>query len=97
MKIYIPHLHYTILTKPFKRHERVPNARAYVERIDRNTVYIYLPKKNLAGDLAHEVVHILQYICSDRDMDFVQEQEHMGYLMHYILGRIMGHEWITKK
>ncbi len=97
MKIYLPHLDYTILTKSFKRHTGVPNARAYARRIDASTVHLFLPKKNMPGDLAHEVVHVLQYICNDRDMDFVQEQEHMGYLMHYILGRLMCHEWVPKK
>lgn len=97
MKIYIPHLDYTIITKPFKAHSAVPNAQAYVERIDDRTSYLYLQKKNTPPGLAHEVVHILQNICADRDMNFIIESEHMAYLMQYILGELLGYEWIPTK
>lgn len=94
MKIYLPHINYTVHTRVFKYHARVPNARAYVKRTDKNSCIIYLPKRTSSSDLAHELIHVLQYICTDRDMDFVQEQEHMGYIMHYLMGRIRGYEWV---
>lgn len=40
--------------------------------------------------VAHEVIHVLGEICIDRHITFTNEKEHMGYLMQYILGRIIG-------
>lgn len=95
MKIYLPHLNYTIFVKPFKKAPDVmPNALTYCERINNKSCNIYVSKKNIPGDLAHELVHVLQFICIDRNIDFTSETEHMGYLMHYLMGQIMGYEWI---
>ena len=70
------------------------NALAYVENIDNNSCAIFLGKKDSSGDIAHELVHVLQFICLARNIDFRLEKEHMGYIMHYLMGRILGNEWI---
>lgn len=89
MKIYLPHLHYTVFVRRFKRvPEGLTIAEAYVKKLDNHSCAIYLPKKNEPGDLAHELIHVLQFICESRNMDFCLEREHMAYLMHYLFGRI---------
>jgi len=98
MKIKIPHLGYTVNVRQIKK---IPayltsrNVHAYVQKEDSNscTIYLNLKKKIEAGDLAHELIHVLQYICHDRNIDFNTETEHMGYLMHYLMGRCMGMEY----
>lgn len=94
MKIYIPHLHYTVNVKTFKKPpEETPNAKRYVESIDGNTSNMYLPEKNTPTDIAHELIHILQNICLNRNIDFSTETEHMGYLMQWLMGKILGYEY----
>jgi len=39
---------------------------------------------------AHEVIHVIQNICIDRHINFTKETEHMGYLMQYILAKVIG-------
>lgn len=90
--IYLPHIHYKILVRPFKKDARVPNALAYTEHNKNGVCTLYLPKgKQMPGDIAHELVHVLQFICLDRDIRFEVEQEHMGYIMHYLMGQVFGH------
>ena len=38
---------------------------------------------------AHEVMHILTFICEDYHMEIGQEHEHMAYLMTYLLENII--------
>lgn len=92
MVIKINHLGYKILIKNPTRKEFV----AYVERDNKNqcTLYIKRPVKfKEVSTLAHEVVHILQYIAEARNLDMIQEQEHMGYLMNYIMNEVLGFEY----
>ena len=95
MKIYLPHLHYTIFVKVFtKKPPQLLHAKAYTEHTDSNTCTLFLEKKRESpGDVAHELIHVLQFICEDRDMIFTLEREHMAYLMHYLMGKILGYEW----
>lgn len=94
MKIYLPHIHYTVFVRRFKKApQETRSALAYVKYIDDNSCAIYLGKENLAGDIAHELVHVLQYICLARNINFNLEMEHMGYIMHYLMGRILGYKW----
>jgi hypothetical protein len=94
-KIFIPHLNYTVWVRPIraKRPERIPNAIAYVEKINNRRCDVYLPLDDTPGSLAHELTHALQFICEARHIDFVNEQEHMGYLMQWMTGRILGYVW----
>ena len=94
MKIYLPHIHYTVHVKPFKKRVGVPEiALDYTERHDNNSCTVFLGKRNMPGDIAHELVHVLQFICIARNMDFCTETEHMGYIMHFLMGKIMGHSY----
>lgn len=96
MKIPIPHLGYTVIHKPFTSAPKsIPNARAYVVHNNSNSCTIYSDKKATAPDLAHELVHVLQFICLDRNIDFRIEQEHMAYIMGYVMGKITGHSYVV--
>lgn len=102
MKIYLPHINYTVYVKQinYKRlPDQIRHAKAFVKRDDMYgcTLYIDLKKKTLPADLAHELVHVLQFICLDRNIDFPVEQEHMGYIMHYLMAEITGYSWDNKK
>lgn len=95
-KIYLPHIHYTVLVKEFiKPPVIIANAKAYVEHLEQGCCILYLQKgeKIMPGDLAHEIVHVLQFICEDMNMTFELEREHMAYLMQYIMGQVMGHHY----
>lgn len=101
MKIYIPHIHYTLKVKD------VSKAKSYVKELLKTKVacfhkednfngciYIKLPIKNFEVPLlAHEVIHCLQHICETRNIDFVDEKEHMAYLMSWILNEILGYRY----
>lgn len=91
-KITIPHIGYTIHVKKFKENDRINNGLAYVERTNQHSSTLYIPQCRNA-DLAHELVHVLQNICIDRNIDFITETEHMGYLMHYIYARVIGTDY----
>lgn len=94
MKIYIPHLNYTIIVKePKNPPEELYNPKAWVKSESSKSCTLFVNKKPNPADLAHEVVHVLQFICLHRNIDFKTEQEHMGYLMHYIMGKVLGYEW----
>lgn len=89
MKIELPHLGYTVLIKPRKYHKKSPEWMvACTERTDEHTSTIFMDPPYEPGDLAHEITHVLQYLCGDRGIDFVREEEHMAYIMHYLMGRI---------
>lgn len=90
MKIYIQHLAYTILVKEPDKYSRHV---AYVHKDNKSqcTIYIKRPVKfKETPTLAHEIVHILQYIAESRSIDMTYEQEHMGYLMNYIMNEVLG-------
>ncbi len=96
MKIYLPHIKYTVYVKEFKTPPpQIANAQAWVRRDDMysSTIFIKKGEKKNTPNIAHEVVHILQFICLDRNIDFCTETEHMGYLMQYFTGEIMGYTW----
>ncbi len=93
-KIYLPHINYTIELKEAKNPpEEVPNAKNWVTSYGQKGCAMYIDKKPNPADLAHEVTHVLQFICLNRNIDFKLEQEHMGYLMQYIMGEILGYKW----
>ena len=89
-KIYIQHLAYTVLIKEPNKDSKFV---AYVHKDNKNqcTLFIKRPVNRIeAPTLAHEIVHILQYICEARNIDMIFEQEHMGYLMNFIMNEVMG-------
>lgn len=68
--------------------------KAWTQRNDKNGCTVYAPKGESPSGLAHELVHVLWYICHDRHMDFADEFEHMAYLMQYLMGQALGYEWV---
>lgn len=94
-KIYIPHLHYTVKVRQFKPLEDRKTAKAYVLWIDTNSCELYMDFKKplLPGNVAHELIHVLQNISEDRGLHFARETEHFGYLMHYLMGEVMGYKY----
>lgn len=96
MKIYIPHLGYTVEIKKFKDDPRVPNAMAWSETLgpDKSAIYIHQPIKRVDTPLlAHELIHVLQWIAVARGIDFTQEQEHFAYLMQWVMNEVLGYEY----
>ena len=96
-KIYLPHINYTVTIKRIKPPpDSIPLARAWVQRLDKWGCNIYLGEKDSPCTVAHELIHVLQYICMDRHMTFENEFEHMAYLMQYLMGCMFGYEWIGR-
>lgn len=64
---------------------------ASTEKIDKNTCILWLPHPIKAnGTLFHEITHALQFICEARNIDFILEQEHMGYIAQFVTNEILG-------
>jgi hypothetical protein len=94
LTVRIPHLNYTVRFRPYKKPPAsIPRAFAWVRHDDRHSCTIFMSKNEQAPSLAHELVHVLHYICNDRYMHFEDEFEHMAYLMQYLMGKAMGYEY----
>lgn len=98
MKIYIPHLHFTVEIIDKKKaneeiREYLKNKNACRKRVSllHSQIYINFPiRKNEMSSLGHEIVHVLQDIASVYDIDFIKEEEHFGYLFQYIFNEATG-------
>jgi len=94
--ILIPHLHYKVFIKKPTKEKPFENAVAWVESngFYSCTLYINQPiKQKDIPTLAHELVHVLQFIALERNIDFKLEHEHFGYLMNYMMNIILGYEY----
>lgn len=95
--VYLPHLNYTVVFRPFKKPPRkIENAKAWTRRDSSYKSTVYFSKSETPSQLAHEIVHVLHFICCDRHMQFEQEFEHMAYMMQYLMGRVLGYSWATE-
>lgn len=96
MKVYLPHIHYTVHILTFKKSPKeLPVAKAYtVKGADGKSCAMYLPKNVKPGTVVHEVVHVLRYICEDKNMSFLLEEEHMAYIAQYLTNKILGYEYV---
>lgn len=102
MKIYkqnivIEHLGYTIIVRDIKKYPS-KDCVMYVEEKDNNSCYLNLPMKVSTKDfstIAHEVLHCLQYIAENRNIDLTKEVENSGYLMQFILNKLLGFKYST--
>ena len=93
MKLFLPHIHYTIHIRKMKSvPAELPNAKSYAEELDENNCAIYLTTKDSPPSIAHEIIHALKYMCIRRDMEFTKESEHMAYIMQYLMCKILGYE-----
>ena len=96
--VHLPHLNYTVRFRPFKEPPSgIVRAKAWVKRDDASSCTVYSPKNGSPPGLAHELVHVLWFICRDRHMDFADEFEHMAYIMQYLMGQALGYEWKAHK
>ena len=93
-KIYLPHINYTVRIRPHKTPPAsIRGAGAWVRSDDKFGCTIYLHKNETPSSVAHELVHVLRYICQERMMDFEHEEEHMAYIMQHLMGRVFGYKW----
>ena len=107
MKVYIPHIHYTVNLVEIKKSKgNIKNFLSVyenaTERIDKNTsnIYFNLPiKRRDLSTLAHELVHVLQNICGDRNISFTREEENTAYILHFLMNEFTGYKYdnIVKK
>lgn len=99
MKIYLPHINYTVHVKEHNGEHPSFGHKSYAstEEVDRHNCYIYLPKKAGASVICHEVTHALQFIAKARGISFVDELEHFGYMAQYITLKIISAEWDNSK
>lgn len=91
--IRIEHLAYTVKVRDIKKEENLNKWVMFVRKINNYECILYIPKELSIEDmptLAHEIVHCLQYIAEARNIDMIQEQEHIGYLMCYIMNNVLG-------
>lgn len=92
MKVYLPHINYTVHILKFKGTKELPKALAYTKKgADGRSCAIYFPKKPAPGTVAHEVVHVLRYICEAREMSFLLEEEHMAYIAQLLTNTALGY------
>lgn len=87
-------VYFGVLNKEFTgRHE---NSKMMAENTNKNVGTILFRKKPTvleSGMVAHEIIHILQYLCRRRNIIMEDETEHMGYLMQYIFNEIYDREY----
>ena len=91
MKIKIEHLDYTITVKDPKSYKGEKDFVAMVVPNDFYgcTLYIKRPvEKRHLSTLAHELMHVLQFVAEERDIDMSSEKEHFGYLMEWLMNQI---------
>ena len=97
-EIEIPHLAYKVkvVLDPKEFYGEYHNSLMLAEDTGRSLATIYLRKpipktRKIIPTVAHEVMHVIQYICRNRTIKMEKESEHMGYLMQYILANILGY------
>jgi hypothetical protein len=91
MKIYLPHIHYTVYLKD-EFHKEMGNHPS-CQRVNLESCILWIPKKHRKPmTVAHEAMHACQFIAEARSIDMIQEQEHMAYIIGYIVSKVMGYE-----
>jgi hypothetical protein len=95
--VIINHLGYTI---KFCSTDKNSSFENYCIKINNNECHIILKDiqkyennsffRTNISIVAHEIVHALQFICESRNIDMVAEQEHIGYMMNYIMNEFIG-------
>ena len=96
MKININHLGYVVYIKERSKFvgDNTSVAIAQQDTKDQSTIFIELPIRKInLSILAHEITHVLQYICESRGIDFKEEKEHMAYIMQYIFNEVCGYKY----
>lgn len=90
MTIPLPHINYKIRVRILAPQEKDSKTLAFCRRENKHLSTLYLQRWCSPPTIAHELVHALQFICTDRLINFDAEQEHMGYIMQYAMGKILN-------
>ena len=99
--IKINHIGYTVLVKTMKDFKKTPEYNPILKAVvvrdscHQSTIYIKDTKAINISSVAHEVLHVLQFISEDRFIDMTKEKEHFAYMMSYIMNKILGYEYET--
>jgi hypothetical protein len=95
--VYLPHINYTVR---FRRAKKAPaaidGAYGWAVSDDKYGCTVFLSPKDTVSGVAHELVHVLRYICEERHMDFRTESEHMAYIMQHLMGFVLDFRWKKK-
>lgn len=87
----IPHIGYTVVVR-HKQKGDLDDAGGYTKYMYSAESEICLPLPitgpKRASILTHEIVHVLQNICSGSNMDFLKEREHMAYIAGWLFDEI---------
>lgn len=101
MKIYLPHINYTLHVKDISKgkgevKEYLKTKVACHIKINEcmSEIYVKLPiKQKDVTTLCHELIHVLQNISHTFDINFSNEEEHFAYMFQYMLNKILGYEY----
>ena len=97
MNIYLDHIFYRIevsfKSRKFLNNRGIECACEYIENGYIKLHFRNKPKMKDFPSVAHEVVHCLQWIANDRNINFTKEEEHFAYMMQFILNRIFGFDY----
>lgn len=103
--IVINHIGYTIKVFDIKDAQNdvlilfQSGVRAIAKDRDKMNGEIYLTFPIKSADYAtigHEIIHIMQYICRSRGIEFTEELEHIAYMWHYVFNEIRGFHYTLK-
>ena len=93
--VRVPHLGFAVFVRP-----RPKNSKSYAHVLyskDGFSCQLFLPDVPSYSAVAHECVHILQAICEKYNIDFTREDEHLGYIMQYLMQEICGKKTVRLK
>ena len=95
LKIELPHINYIVEVVPITKKNAKLSKIAETEKFDNKSVIRipFPPKRHEISTVVHEIIHVLRFICEDRNMDFTLESEHMAYIATHILNKIMSLEY----
>lgn len=90
--VKLPHLRHTVKFIDLSYLQGVEiKGSGYTAIEDENTTLVFIKDientvkdYTLAPWIAHELIHVLQILCDKINANFVNEQEHMAYIMHYL-------------
>ena len=99
--ITLNHIGYTVLLKninkaPKELLDQIVGCVSCVEEIDKHSsaIWINLPIRKIdIPVLGHEIVHVLQNIAMQKNIDFKTETEHFGYMYQYIMASFLDMEY----
>lgn len=103
-KVHIPHIrthvHFLDMTKLQGIEQKGPayttvfnvsphqiNIAVFFQEIEET-----LKRRECVPIIAHELTHVLQYICDETGLDFAEEKEHGAYIMSFLFEQLIDLE-----